>query len=82
MGRPRRAADGGRIYHVLNRANAGITILSQPQDYAAFQRVLEESVQRTKTRLLAYCIISTHWQMVLWPQEDGELSRFTGSLTF
>jgi putative transposase len=81
MGRPRRAADGGLIYHVLNRANAGMTIFSKPEDYVAFQRVLEEAAERTKTRLLAYCILSTHWHMVLWPQEDGELSRFTGWLT-
>jgi putative transposase len=56
MGRPRRAADGGLIYHVLNRANAGMTILQQPEDYVAFERVLEEAVERTKTRLLAYCV--------------------------
>jgi putative transposase len=81
MGRPRRAADGGLIYHVLNRANAGMTILQQPEDYVAFERVLEEAVERTKTRLLAYCVMSTHWHMVVWPQEDGELSRFTGWLS-
>jgi len=81
MGRPKRAADGGLIYHVLNRANARMTIFEKPEDFAAFERVLEEAVQRTKTRLLAYCVMSSHWHLVLWPQEDGELSRFTGWLT-
>jgi putative transposase len=61
MGRPHRAADGGLIYHVLNRANARMTIFEKPEDFAAFERVLEEAVQRTKTRLLAYCVLSTHW---------------------
>ncbi len=81
MGRPKRVADGGLVYHVLNRANARMPIFDKPEDYAAFERVLEEAVERTKMRLLAYCVLSTHWHMVLWPQEDGELSRFTGWLT-
>jgi putative transposase len=81
MGRPKRAADGGLIYHVLNRADARMTIFEKPADYAAFERVLEEAVERTKMRLLAYCVMSTDWHMALWPGEDGELSRFTGWLT-
>ena len=81
MGRPKRAADGGLIYHVFNRANARMTIFEKPEDFAAFERVLEEAVERTKTRLLAYSVMSTHWHLVLWPREDGELSRFTGWLT-
>jgi putative transposase len=81
MGRPKRAADGGLVYHVLNRANARIRIFDKPDDYAAFEQVLEAAVERTKTRLLAYCVLPTHWHMVLWPREDGELSRFTGWLT-
>ena len=60
MGRAKRAADGGLIYHVLNRANARLPIFEKPEDYAAFERVLEEGVERTKTRLLAYCVLSTH----------------------
>src|SRR5271165_73333 len=60
MGRPKRAADGGLIYHVLNRANARMAIFEKPGDYAAFERVLQDAVERTKTRLLAYCVLSTH----------------------
>jgi putative transposase len=81
MGRPKRPADGGLIYDVLNRANARMTIFEKPEDYAAFERVLEEAVERTKTRLLAYCVLPNHWHTVVWPREDGELSRFTGWLT-
>ena len=43
--------------------------------------MLEEAVARTETRLLAYCVLRTHWHLVVWPREDGELSRFTGWLT-
>ena len=81
MGRPNRAADGGLCYHVLNRANARLKIFRQDRDYDAFQRILEQAVERTKTRLLAYCLMPNHWHLVVWPREDGELSRFAGWLT-
>jgi putative transposase len=81
MGRPKRADDGGLIYHVLNRANARMTIFEKDGDYQAFERVLEEAVQRERTRLLAYCLMPNHWHLVVWPRRDGELSRCVGWLT-
>ncbi len=81
MGRPKRAAEGGLIYHVLNRANARMTIFERDEDYEAFERVLLEAVERTDMRLLAYCAMPNHWHLVLWPRDDGDLSRFTGWLT-
>jgi putative transposase len=81
MGRPLRAADGGYVYHVLNRANARLTIFEDEADYEAWERVLLAAVERTRTRLLAYCVMPNHWHLVVWPREDGELSRFVGWLT-
>ena len=81
MGRPKRAADGGLIYHVLNRANARMPIFEKDGDYEAFERVLQESVNRCDTQLLAYCLMPNHWHLVVIPKKDGELSRFTGWLT-
>jgi REP-associated tyrosine transposase len=43
MGRPKRADDGGLVYHVLNRANARMTIFKNDGDYEAFEQVLEEA---------------------------------------
>jgi putative transposase len=81
MGRPLRAALGGYVYHVLNRANARMPIFEEDEDYEAFERVLAEAVERTETRLLAYCVMPNHWHLVVWPRKDGELSRFVGWLT-
>ncbi len=44
MGRPKRAAKGGLIYHVLTRANARMTIFEKDEDYVAFESVLAEAV--------------------------------------
>ncbi len=81
MPRPRRAAEGGLIYHALNRANAGLTIFDAEDDYAAFLQVLAEAVARYKMRLLAYCLMPNHFHLLLWPRKDGDLSQFMRWLT-
>jgi putative transposase len=81
MGRARRAADGGIVYHVLNRANARLPIFERDEDFAAFERILAEGCERYDMRILAYCLLSNHWHWVLWPKRDGDLSRFVGWVT-
>ena len=76
MGRPRRAAEGGLIYHVLNRANARMTIFEKAQDFEAFEWVLEQAVERFRMRLLAYCVMPNHWHMVVWPEERRSTLAF------
>jgi putative transposase len=56
-------------------------IFTKDEDFIAFERVLEEAVARTGTRLLSYCLMGNHWHLVVWPREDDELSRFVGWLT-
>jgi putative transposase len=81
MGRAKRAADGGLIYHVLNRANGRMKIFKDEADFEAFERILAEAVERTGTDLLAFCLMPNHWHLVVMPHEDGELSRFVGWLS-
>jgi putative transposase len=57
MGRPLRAAQGGLVYHTLNRANARLTIFEDEGDYTTFERILAEAVTRYGMRLLAYCLM-------------------------
>jgi putative transposase len=66
---------------VLNRANARMTMFEQDAECQAFEQVLHEAVERTQTRLLAYCIMPNHWHLMVWPNQDSELSRFVGWLT-
>jgi putative transposase len=81
MGRPLRAAPGDTVYHVLNRANARMTLFKDDGDYLAFQRVLGQACDRVGMRLLAYCVMPNHWHLVVWPRGDGDLSRFMNWLT-
>jgi putative transposase len=43
-------------------------------DIEACERVMIEAHQREPTRILAYCILSSHWHFVVWPERDGQLS--------
>ena len=81
MGRPQRAATGGLVYHVLNRANARQPIFRKDTDYDAFERVMGEVSERVGMRVLAYCLMPNHWHLVLWPRADGDLSTFMRLLT-
>ena len=76
MPRPRRAAEGGLIYHALNRANARLANFRSDDDYAAFERVLHQAVARFDMRLLAYCLMPKRFHLLLWPREDGDLPTF------
>jgi putative transposase len=73
MGRPRRAADGGVICHVLNRGDARMPIFEKDGDYEAFERILEEGVERYDTGLLAWCLMPNHWHQVVKSHSDGEV---------
>ena len=81
MGRPHRAATGGLVYHVLNRANARLPLFEGQADYEQFLAVLTEAHRRVAMRTIGYCIMPNHWHLLLWPREDGDLSEFMRWLT-
>jgi len=83
MGRPPRIDVGGYAYHVLNRAAGRRRIFAKDADYAAFERVLAEAVERAAgdVELLAYCVMGNHWHLVVRTTRDGALSPFMKWLT-
>jgi putative transposase len=83
MGRPRRIDVGGYAYHVLNRSVRRRRIFRKDGDFATFERVLGEAVERSAggVKLLAYCVMGDHWHLVIHTKADGELSPFMKWLT-
>ena len=69
------------MYHVLNRANARRTIFETHADFLAFEDILAEVQGRLPMRIFAWCVMPNHWHLVLWPREDGDLSRFMRLVT-
>jgi len=81
MGRIPRIDIGNQFYHVINRANARLSIFNKDKDYIAFEKIIEEAKDRYSMRILAYCIMPNHWHFVLHPKEDGDLNLFMQWLT-
>jgi len=81
MPRRPRVATGGLAYHVLNRRVGRLQLFEKPGDYAAFEQILQDAYDRTRIRILAYCLMPNHWHLLLWPRQDGELSEVLRWLT-
>ena len=81
MPRQARYAPGGLVYHVLNRAVARLPLFEKEGDYEAFERVVDEALERHPIRLLGYCLMPNHWHMVVWPERAGEVTAFFRWLT-
>src|SRR5262245_55537324 len=81
MPRRPRFATSGYAFHVLNRAVARAAIFTDPADYDCFHRILSQAEHVAPRRLLGWCLMPSHWHLVLWPCEDGDLSEYVRWLT-
>lgn len=68
---------------MLNRSNGRLPLFRKDADYAAFERVIEESYEREPLRILAYSVMPTHWHWVVWPEPGAaqQASEFFRWLT-
>ena len=76
MPRTARASQGGICYHVVNRGNGRAEVFHKDGDYDAFVQLLADAHERLPMRVLAYCLMPNHFHLVLWPKDDGDLSRW------
>ncbi len=82
MPRTARPTPGGYAHHVLNRGVNRMTIFEDDDDYHAFERSLARCLDlHPGVRLLTYCLMPTHWHLLLWPRGDDDLSPFMQRLT-
>lgn len=81
MPRSNRTDVGDYCYHIINRANARLPIFFKEEDYVLFENVLEEAKERYDMRILAYILMPNHFHLVLYPRNDGDLSKFMQWLT-
>src|SRR5271165_2024441 len=78
MPRTARAVEGGMTYHVLNRGNGRMHIFHKADDYAAFERVLAEGLNRYPVELFTYCLMPNHWHLVVRPKTYKALGSLMG----
>jgi REP-associated tyrosine transposase len=75
MPRSVREIEAGVIYHVLNRGNGRMNLFHKDQDFAAFEAVLSQGLERYPVDLLTYCLMNNHWHLLLRPRRDRALSE-------
>jgi putative transposase len=71
MPRPPRPQVAGGIYHVTARSNLGRVAFRNDDERARFLGVLEAGVERCGWSCRAYCVLSTHYHLlVVTPEPD------------
>jgi putative transposase len=82
---PRRARSivGGYAYHVLNRANGRLRLFKKEADFAAFDALIAEAIERIPLRIVGYTLMGNHWHFIVWPKQrqDQQVSEFFRWLT-
>ena len=81
MPRMHRVTPGGMVFHVINRGVGRMRLFHRDADYAAFEAILEETLQSRPMRICSYCLMPNHWHLVLWPNGDADLTAFMQRLT-
>jgi putative transposase len=76
MPRPRRFAPAGVVYHAMNRGSRKAVIFENDDQRLDFERLLDEARSKRPMKILAYCLMSTHFHLLLRPETDTALSRF------
>ncbi len=81
MARSRRCTLGNHVYHVMNRGAKRSILFANASDYLLFERTMESALAHRSMRILAYCLMPTHFHLLLWPRADGDVSQFLKWLT-
>jgi putative transposase len=74
MARPLRIQYSDAWYHVMNRGNRREQIFIDRGDYYAFIDLLKDCVEMWNIRVVAYCLMGTHYHILL-QTPDANLSR-------
>ena len=76
MARRRRTVIGGCAYHVCNRGSRKGVLFETSDDFDNFEQLMNEARAKRPMRITGYNLMRTHVHFLLWPREDGDLSRF------
>ena len=61
---------------MINRGNRRAEVFHNPADYASFVTLIKRACVRLPMRVVGYCLMPNHFHLVLWPHNDGDVSRW------
>jgi putative transposase len=76
MPRPPRLCPDRVPQHIVNRGNQRARIFRSSADYRGFLAALTDAGERTRVRLVAFCLMPNHWHLVLWPSAGSEIPAY------
>jgi len=81
MPRRRRTGIAGIPHHVINRACRRSVIFGSEQDYRTWENLLIAATKRYSLRVTDFAVLTNHFHLIVWPEQDLQLSRFMQWLT-
>jgi putative transposase len=66
----------GAAFHVINRAVRCARIFETPADYRAFLKVASEGTALHPVKVIAYCVMPTHWHFVVLGDRIPHVSKW------
>jgi putative transposase len=75
MPRIARGHSDGQIYHVLNRGNGRQEVFHKDGDFKAFIELLAKVQESYGVSILAYCLMTNHFHLLLQPSKAEDLSK-------
>lgn len=70
----------GNYYHLSTRANPGQKIFLDDNDYSHFTEKMIDYSQKQKVDILAYVLMPTHFQLLVFQRSSIPLNKFMQSL--
>jgi putative transposase len=64
------------VYHVLNRGNGRAEVFHKPGDFSAFVKLIGEAKGRYPVKVIAYCLMSNHFHLLVKPIRGEDLSKW------
>lgn len=80
MSTPMRYFQTGIPYHIYNRGNRKCEIFLDYKDYQRFMRKLLEYAKKYELQLLSYCLMPTHFHLLVLPQSETAITKLMLSL--
>ncbi len=62
-------------YHVTQRGNRRQSVFFREEDYRTYLALLQEENRRWQLKIWAYCLMTNHVHLIVWPETDQSLHR-------
>ena len=81
MGRYRRIAHPGLVYHVIKRGNNREAVFLEDEDYYHYLNCLQRYKKKYSFNLFAFCLMTNHVHLLIKVSDEASISKIMQSMT-